>query len=252
MRRFVSSLLLVLCGTFLGALLGLVARQGIESLLAMAVVGTIVAAVAVELGPRAWSLLVTRLPVELRSPITRRGRDTIAPQEPGPLEDLAAPPDFQAIHTGSSVTLEVTNSGPAALFRAEVIEVRGTEDDNAGVTPWAIRWRDSTEGDQRIMRGQTQVLNLVELNHQAVQTLLEGHYTAAPFVFQRIGGSGVWGLRAGLDARDRSKWNRIRVCVRIRLFRAEPDRYWDYGVRFGWAGDARIVDPSACEPVPSR
>ncbi len=149
MRRFASSLLLVLCGTFLGALLGLVARHGIESLLAMAVVGTIVAAVVVELGPRAWSLLVTRLPVELRSPITRRGRDTISPQETGALEDLTAPPDFQAIHTGSSVTLEVTNSGPAALFRAEVIEVRGTEDDNAGVTPWAIRWRDSTEGDQR-------------------------------------------------------------------------------------------------------
>src|SRR5260370_36651411 len=102
MRRFASSLLLVLCGTFLGALLGLVARHGIESLLAMAVVGTIVAAVVVELGPRAWSLLVTRLPVELRSPIPRRGRDTISRHDPGALAVLTPPPDFTPVLQGSS------------------------------------------------------------------------------------------------------------------------------------------------------
>ena len=159
--------------------------------------------------------------------------------------------NLRATHMPSGVILEVTNNGPSDEFRAEVTDIKGT-DDSSGMTPWPIRWRDTPEPDRRLVRGQTAVLNLVQFDHEAAKTLLEGHYTTAPLVFQRSVETGVVGLRAGLNASDLLEWNRMRFCVTIRVFRIQDEQHWDFGIRFGWSEEAQVVDPDSCEPVAAR
>ena len=191
----------------------------------------------------AWPLIRSRLrawiPFQLRSPIVRTANS---------IPSIQPAPGIAVVHSGHDVTIRVTNNGPKAQYRAEVVDLRGTSDDPVTVTPWSVKWRDSRTPESELSQGQTGVLTLVSLNLIAPDEIINDRTLPTPYTFHHYGGTEVWGFQAGVNSRSRAEWDAVRLCLGVRIFRVDPAAFWDVTIRLGWT-EAAIVSAHDCVPV---
>ena len=241
MMRLARDLLVAVVGA---AIVGAVGSQAVASsagVLAGIAAGGLAGLVLAEGWPLIRSRLRAWIPFRLRSPIVRTASS---------IPSIQPAPHIAVVHSGHDVTIRVTNNGPKAQYRAEVVDLRGTDHDPVTVTPWSVKWRDSRTPECELSQGQTGVMRLVSLNQIAPDEIINDRTLPTPYTFHHYGGSEVWGFQAGVNSRSRAEWDAVRLCLKVRIFRVEPAAFWDVTIRLGWT-EAAIVGAHDCVPVGS-